>query len=521
MNQFPLLVRRGAQLGVWAALVFVGVVLPATLPGPAVADVYGICYYPGCFSPVLVERTPNAWGTNRDLRVVCPRHASTADRCSEGIADVERQIAEQLKILSDLVAGADDCSDDALCLEAWDAAFDEAKRRLDTLYDVLNRLKAQCRAQDIGGGLDSLNPTSGPSSPEGSNVPRNAPTGGADTGRVTGGVEGLNPSTGPRSPEGTNVGRDDPTAAPGTTSSPATSGAPSVPRSLAQRVRDRQARMEPLNTLGTGQAPVPVNTGNLDAVGRHFAALERLFGPVLAAAFSPGPSEPVNGIAERPTAEASTLWAISDKGLAEPRLVDAVQIPQTRIYEALSRALPHNANAVAYAAALEHTESEANAALERGDRTKALELVDHALYLAALGQGEDRQAERNWVAAVRALSEQSWWFNDHLRTSGATAEQAFAQWQDEVRKTGLPADYVEDQREGGWTDEQIAQHRDDLLAIAPAELVSRHRQLAAVAAVHAGDATHEARSIEDGEWELAALRWLRLREELGGTPPEE
>jgi hypothetical protein len=278
--------------------------------------------------------------------------------------------------------------------------------------------------------------------------------------------------------------------------------------------------MEPLSTLGGGQSPVPVSTGSLDAVGRHLVALEGLLGPVLAAAFSPGPPHAVGDIAEGTTQEASTLWTVSAEGLAEPRLVDAVQIQQTPVHEALARALPHNANAVAYAEALEYTESEANAALERGDRDKALKLTDHALYLATMGQSEDREAQKTWVAAIRILSEQNWWFKDHLRTSGTTAEQAFGQWQDEVRKTGLPAGYVRDQRNGGWTDEQVAQHREDLLALTPAEAASRHRRFAAVAAAHVGNATHEARSAEDGEWQVHTIALLHLRATLGGPVPE-
>jgi len=240
---------------------------------------------------------------------------------------------------------------------------------------------------------------------------------------------------------------------------------------------------------------------------------------MFAAAFSPDPSEPINDIAEPATAGMARAWTLSDKGLAEPTLVEVDQdLPPAPADEALLRATRLNANAVAYAEALEYTESEANTALERGDAKKALELVDHALYLATQGQAEERKAEKHWVIAVRKLSEQRWYFNDQVGTSGTAAEQAFGQWQDEVRRTGLPAEYIKDLQEAGWTDEQVAQHRDDLLAITPSDLVSRHRQLAAVVAVHGGDATREARPPEDGEWELASLRLLRLREQL--APPE-
>jgi hypothetical protein len=242
---------------------------------------------------------------------------------------------------------------------------------------------------------------------------------------------------------------------------------------------------------------------------------------MLAAAFSLDRSEPINDLVASETANVSTPWALSDKGLAEPTLVEVDQdLPPAPVDEALVRATRLNANAVAYAEALEYTASEAAAAVEQGDAKKALELVDHALYLAALGQAEERGAEEHWVTAVRKLSEQRWWFNDHLRTSGVTAEQAFAQWQNEVRQAGLPADYVRDLRGAGWTDAQVAQHRDDLLAITPASLVSRDRRFAAVAAVHSGTPTQGARPLEDGEWTLASLRLLRLREQLGGTTPE-
>jgi len=520
MNESTWLGKRGAQISLWAALVFVGVVLPVVSPGPVLAGAaHAICYR--CFSLILIDPSPDAWGADRSLRILCRTCTNSPERCSEGTAEVERQIAEQVKILADLAARKGDCGEDRLCLEAWEYAFDDTKRRLDALYDVLNRMKAHCRAQDIGGGLDALNPGGGPSSPGGSNVPRTAPTGGADTGRVTTGVEGLSPSTGPRSPEGTNVGRDDPTAAGDAAASPATSGTSPVRRSLAQQVRDRQVRMEPVSPARGGQSPPPVHTGSLDVVGQHLAALQRLLEPMLAAAFSLDRSEPINDLVASETANVSTPWALSDKGLAEPTLVEVDQdLPPAPVDEALVRATRLNANAVAYAEALEYTASEAAAAVEQGDAKKALELVDHALYLAALGQAEERGAEEHWVTAVRKLSEQRWWFNDHLRTSGVTAEQAFAQWQNEVRQAGLPADYARDLRGAGWTDEQVAQHRDDLLALTPASLVSRDRRFAVVAAVHSGTPTQEARPVEDGEWTLASLRLLRLREQLGGTTPE-
>jgi len=190
-------------------------------------------------------------------------------------------------------------------------------------------------------------------------------------------------------------------------------------------------------------------------------------------------------------------------------------LPRASIDAALARVTRHNANTLAYAEALQYTESEADAALDRGDDKKALEFLDRALYLATMGQAEEQEADRNWVAAVKNLAEQSWYFNDELRTSGATAEEALERWLEEVRNAGLPADYVNDLREAGWTDEQIAQHRDGLLAITPAQAASLDRQFGVVASVNKG----EGRTVEDWEWELATIRLLQLREQLALSEP--
>jgi hypothetical protein len=488
MNQAMGSARRGAQMGVWAAFLFVGLVLPAVLPDPAVADAHAICYR--CFRLITVDRSPGSWGTDRSLRLLCRRCTNSSERCDEGIADLERQIAERLRALADLMAARAQCQGDPLCFEAWESAVNESRRILDILYDVLARMKAHCQAQDVGGGLGPLNSGNNPSSPQGSNAPRNAPT-----------------------------------AAPGATASPATSGPPAgpvTPRSLSQQVRDRQVRMAPLSALA-GRSLKPVSDGQLDIVGRHLAALQRVFEPVLAAAYSPNPAEPSTSLADPAATGVAQTWTLSDKGLAEPTLMGVVQGPSygPPDHYLLMRVPRLNANAAAYAEALQHTEAEANEALRRQDAKKALQLLDHALYLATLGQAESREAEKYWVEGVRYLYQQNRYFNDHASTAKVTAEQAFGRWQDEVRKTGLPERYVADLRKAGWTDDQIAQHRDDLLALTPAELVGRQHQLAAACMLHVGDYTRPARPLEDGEWELASLRLLRLREPLAPADPAE
>lgn len=173
---------------------------------------------------------------------------------------------------------------------------------------------------------------------------------------------------------------------------------------------------------------------------------------------------------------------LSEQGLPEPVLAE---VPRSQ--PPLERADVLAANAVAYAEAFDRTQAEAGAALQRGDRERALALLEHALVLAAEGQSALRDAQGERVRALRDLQKLA------RLVTGRPAD-VFAAWLAQLRAQGLPAE-----RLPGLTPEQLQEVQAEVLAIDPREAAVTHYRL------QRDERTLNSKPPDDAEWDLASV----------------
>jgi hypothetical protein len=472
-------------------LVLTVVAVLAVSEGAAVADVYFVCYR--CNQPDLLYRHATHVGTNRAVHLLCKNCGDPARRCGEALEELQKRINKLRKGTADQHAEVAELlreeHPDALFLEALQAAIRGAEAELARLERLLQRLQQECAAEGASALGNAFNPGGIGAPPGGSNVGRDAPTRPGSTGGTT----------------GSRATSGDAAPSPG----------PATPRSLDQQLRDRQARMQRLTTAGAGQVAVPLKTPGAPPNGAYLYAVHRYIGPMVEVARPPAleaglPGAP--GGASDGEVVLSPEAAEPGNNLVEPRLVEVFgDLPKRPIEDQFTRLQRRNANALAYGEALAQTEAQALAAREQGDDKRALELANHALYLATMGQQELREGEEEWLSALRVLYEDGWYFQNRIRGQKLTPAQAFAQWQSQVRTDGLPAEYVAGLPQAGLTDEQIAQHRDELLAVKPEEAARAHYDFMQLA-----EPLRYAKPApaEDTEWDIASVRLLHLRAQL-------
>lgn len=359
-------------------------------------------------------------GMSSSWRGLCPDCRDPERRCDQALEGLRASIQSALDELRRLHQEEAEALADGVPDPLWLQAVQQAQEELTADVARMRALLARLEQECAAQGVSDTVQGLNPGTSPGTGS--NEPRDApTGSGPVQGGVDVLEHlNPGGTGSDGSNVGRDAPT---GSTGSGATLPADTVPEA---------AYLQGLRRYAASNSPLP----------------------------------------------RKDLVRLSEDGLPEPVLAE---VPSSE--EGLIRAEILAANAVAYAEAFDRVQAEARVAVQRGDRERALRLLEHGLWLAAAGQRELRESRRQRTQAARELLQLA------RLVTGRPAE-VFASWQSQVREGALL---------DGLSGEQIREAQADVLEVGPREAARTHYRLEMDARAA------ERPPVDDAEWDLASV----------------